>query len=305
LERALPHRPFAVMSAGLLAGRSCASHTACTSGVLAPRVCPAALAWPCRQPAQPLAALRPGASCWPACARGAPRGAPGAGARGAAGLAAAAVAEAERPLDGEAWREASWPDAFDRHFARGDLLGRGSFGTVYRCVERATGDEEFAVKVISKTRDGVDPARILMRIREEARHSCYNVCYIVRKLQHVTFQSSGAHWELGVGIKFRSCQILIWMLTPRRWTRCSGCRRARRPSACAASTRWEYATPPLVGSPWRLGVCCILTVLVEAPQATVLKGVWGAQDAGHVYIVTELCMGGDLEQLLEVRLCCG
>ena len=88
-----------------------------------------------------------------------------------------AVAEAERSFDmedgerdgDEGWRAATWPDAFDRNFARGDLLGRGSFGTVYRCVERASGDDEYAVKVIPKTREGADPARILMRIREEVR----------------------------------------------------------------------------------------------------------------------------------------
>ena len=34
-------------------------------------------------------------------------------------------------------------------------------------VERATGDDEYAVKVIPKKRGGIDPARILMRIREE------------------------------------------------------------------------------------------------------------------------------------------
>ena len=88
-----------------------------------------------------------------------------------------ALAEAERSFDmedgeregDEGWRAATWPDAFDRNFARGDLLGSGSFGTVYRCVERASGDGEYAVKVIPKTRDGADPARILMRIREEVR----------------------------------------------------------------------------------------------------------------------------------------
>lgn len=38
---------------------------------------------------------------------------------------------------------------------------------MYRVVERATGDDEYAVKVIPKKRGGIDPARILMRIREE------------------------------------------------------------------------------------------------------------------------------------------
>ncbi|KAK9842514.1 hypothetical protein WJX81_003789 [Elliptochloris bilobata] len=114
--------------------------------------------------------------------------------------------------DGEAWRSVSFPDAFDQNFARGDLLGRGSFGTVYRVVERASGDDEYAVKVIPKKRDGVDSSRIQMRIREE-----------VDTLQR----------------------------------------------------------------------------LQTRPETIRLRGVY--EDADNVYIVTEMCMGGDLEQLLEAR----
>lgn len=48
-----------------------------------------------------------------------------------------ALAEAERPLDGEAWRDASFPDAFDRNFARGDLLGQACICLVCHCWTRA------------------------------------------------------------------------------------------------------------------------------------------------------------------------
>ena len=106
-----------------------------------------------------------------------------------------ALAEAERSFDmedgeregDEGWRTATWPDAFDRNFARGDLLGSGSFGTVYRCVERASGDDEYAVKVIPKTREGADPARILMRIREEVRSILWPI------IETLAASSQGSH----------------------------------------------------------------------------------------------------------------
>lgn len=146
-----------------------------------------------------------------------------------------ALAEAERSFDmedgeregDEGWRAATWPDAFDRNFARGDLLGSGSFGTVYRCVERASGDDEYAVKVIPKTREGADPARILMRIREEVRGSlCTYLTTSLCKFSRLTC----------------TCKKLEKLGIPelpgtRRWTRCRGCRRAQRPFGCAASMR--------------------------------------------------------------------
>lgn len=59
--------------------------------------------------------------------------------------------------------------SFSASYKLGELLGIGSFGKVYRAVSRAQPGQDFAVKVVSKHREGVLDERIARRIREEVR----------------------------------------------------------------------------------------------------------------------------------------
>eukprot|EP00210_Caulerpa_lentillifera_P004328 g4130.t1 len=56
----------------------------------------------------------------------------------------------------------------------GELLGRGTFGAVYRGIDTATG-KEFAIKVISKTRSGKDPASV-NSVKERIEHEVSMWC---------------------------------------------------------------------------------------------------------------------------------
>ena len=112
-------------------------------------------------------------------------------------------ATAEAPL--EAPLTLSWPRGFEQRYELGDILGRGvlaavrtslqrscrwiaeqlsagSFGTVRTAFDRKTG-RTLAAKIISKTRDGVDPDRIAHRIQEEVRQAV--LCKATQAALHV------------------------------------------------------------------------------------------------------------------------
>jgi serine/threonine protein kinase len=75
----------------------------------------------------------------------------------------------ERGADEQLFARGSFADSF----TLGDLLGVGSFGKVYRAVSRAHPGQDYAVKIVSKHREGVLDERIARRIREEV-HSLVN-----------------------------------------------------------------------------------------------------------------------------------
>ena len=80
-----------------------------------------------------------------------------------------AVVEAAALADLPAPIEFSWPGGFETRYEMGEVLGKGSFGTVRTAFDRNTG-RTLAVKIIPKSRKGIEPERILHRIREEVRH---------------------------------------------------------------------------------------------------------------------------------------
>ena len=59
----------------------------------------------------------------------------------------------------------------------GEVLGKGSFGTVRTAFDRSSG-RTLAVKIIPKSRKGVEPERIVHRIREEVSLP-HTVCPVI------------------------------------------------------------------------------------------------------------------------------
>ena len=83
-----------------------------------------------------------------------------------AGLAGRAVVEAAPLAELPPPQEFAWPGEFETRYEMGEVLGRGSFGTVRTAFDRKTG-RTLAVKIIPKSKKDVEPERILHRIREE------------------------------------------------------------------------------------------------------------------------------------------
>ena len=56
---------------------------------------------------------------------------------------------------------------FDESYKIGELLGIGSFGKVYRATHRSGAGVDYAVKIVSKHREGFPDERVARRIHEE------------------------------------------------------------------------------------------------------------------------------------------
>jgi hypothetical protein len=88
-----------------------------------------------------------------------------------------------------------------------------------------------------------------------------------------------------------------------RWTSLSGCKSSQKRSdcwehsRCAAAVIWWLPAPADVGS----FMCCRFATIMHgfrfAIDHSLLKFV---QDAKNVYLVTEMCEGGTLEQCMKV-----
>ncbi|KAK9808397.1 hypothetical protein WJX73_000117 [Symbiochloris irregularis] len=85
-----------------------------------------------------------------------------------AGLSTRAVVEAATHHSLPPPTEFSWPFGFETRYELGEVLGRGSFGTVRVATDRRNG-QVLAVKIIPKTstKKNIEPERILHRIHEE------------------------------------------------------------------------------------------------------------------------------------------
>jgi len=58
---------------------------------------------------------------------------------------------------------------FEESYQIGELLGIGSFGKVYRATHRSGSGPDYAVKIVSKHREGFLDERVARRIHEEVR----------------------------------------------------------------------------------------------------------------------------------------
>ena len=58
----------------------------------------------------------------------------------------------------------------------GELLGVGSFGKVYRATHRSETAPDYAVKIVSKHREGFLDERVARRIHEEVRKLYLPTC---------------------------------------------------------------------------------------------------------------------------------
>ena len=63
--------------------------------------------------------------------------------------------------------------SFGEAYQLGELLGQGSFGSVYRAVSRTDPGTGYAVKMVPKHREGVLDERIARRIHEEVCWHCH------------------------------------------------------------------------------------------------------------------------------------
>ena len=70
---------------------------------------------------------------------------------------------------------------FEENYKIGELLGIGSFGKVYRATHRAGSSPDYAVKIVSKHREGSQDERVARRIHEEVRQLLVHVV-LLRKM---------------------------------------------------------------------------------------------------------------------------
>lgn len=82
------------------------------------------------------------------------------------GLAERIIVQSAATADYPAAVEFTWPGGFETRYEMGEVLGRGSFGTVRTAFDRQTG-RTLAVKIIPKSKGNIEPERIYHRIREE------------------------------------------------------------------------------------------------------------------------------------------
>jgi serine/threonine protein kinase len=80
-----------------------------------------------------------------------------------------AFAQAEMLEDRGSDRHSAGTGKFAEAYQLGELLGIGSFGKVYRAISKAQPGQDFAVKIVSKHREGVLDERIARRIHDEVR----------------------------------------------------------------------------------------------------------------------------------------
>jgi serine/threonine protein kinase len=71
---------------------------------------------------------------------------------------------------------------FEESYKIGELLGIGSFGKVYRATHRAGSGPDYAVKIVSKHREGSQDERVARRIHEEVRQLLVHVVHLRKML---------------------------------------------------------------------------------------------------------------------------
>ena len=69
---------------------------------------------------------------------------------------------------------------FEENYRVGELLGVGSFGKVYRATHRSGTGPDYAVKIVSKHREGFLDERVARRIHEEVRKLYLPTCYFTK-----------------------------------------------------------------------------------------------------------------------------
>ena len=69
---------------------------------------------------------------------------------------------------------------FEENYRVGELLGVGSFGKVYRATHRSEATPDYAVKIVSKHREGFLDERVARRIHEEVRKMYLPTCYFTK-----------------------------------------------------------------------------------------------------------------------------
>ena len=69
---------------------------------------------------------------------------------------------------------------FEENYRVGELLGVGSFGKVYRATHRSETAPDYAVKIVSKHREGFLDERVARRIHEEVRKLYLPTCYFTK-----------------------------------------------------------------------------------------------------------------------------
>ena len=71
---------------------------------------------------------------------------------------------------------------FEENYKIGELLGIGSFGKVYRATHRSGSGPDYAVKIVSKHREGFQDERVARRIHEEVRQLLIHVVHLRKVL---------------------------------------------------------------------------------------------------------------------------